>query len=126
MARLLPVLLAHPTGVALPGEPGRPCDPGAGPGPVPAGQALVGAAEAVRVAAAPQPRARAGTAFAVPARRRGGVRVRDRDHEHPAVVCVPRVLLHLALLRWMGLRGSLRGPRGPEAPGGRPSAPQPR
>ena len=126
MARLLPVLLADPAGMALPGQPGRARHPGAGPRPDPAGQAVVGAAEAVRVAAAPQPGARTGTAVAVPARRRGRVRVRHRDHEHPAVVRVPRLLLHPALLRRLGLRGRLRGARGPEVPRGDQGAARPR
>ena len=115
-ARVLPVLLAHPPGLAVPGQPGPARHPGAGAHPDPAGQAVVGAAEAVRVAAAAQPGARAGTAVAAAARRRRGLRVRHRDPQHPAVVQVPRLLLHAALLRRVGLHGRPRGARGPQEP----------
>ena len=125
-ARLLPVLLAHPPGVAVPAQPGRARHPGAGAHPDPAGQAVVGAAEAVRVAAAAQSRARAGAAVAAAARGRGGVRVRHRSPQHPAVVQVPRLVLHPALLRRLGVRGRPRGTRGPEEPDRDQGAAQPR
>ena len=114
-ARVLPLLLAHPSGLALPAQPGRARHPGADAGADPAVQALVGAAEAVRMAAAALARPPAGTGVAVPARRRGGVRVRDRDPEHPDVVQVPRVLLPAAFLRCLGVHRGLRRPRGPQA-----------
>src|SRR6185437_2439765 len=59
-ARLLPVLLAHPSRLAVPAQPGRPRHPGADPGPDPAVQAVVSAAQAVRVAAGALARAPAG------------------------------------------------------------------
>src|SRR5262249_55338248 len=93
-AEVLPVLLAHAPGLALPREPGSPRHPGPGPGPGSARQAVVGAAAAVRLAAGAVARPASGAAEPDHARGRGSVRVRHRDPRHPELLRVPVLLLH--------------------------------
>ena len=124
VARLLPVLLAHPSGVALPVNQGV---------HVTLGLVLVPILLAKLWSVLPKlfewppvrnPGARAGTAVPVPARRRGACSSSPPGSSTSSSGTCSRLVLHPALLRRLGLRGRLRGTRGPEGPHGGQGAAQ--
>lgn len=108
MARLLPVLLAHFSLLAIPAHPGRPRHAGHRPGARTAGEAVVGHPEVVRVATDPLGQPRYGAAVAAVAGRRRRLRVRHRHPQRPAPLHLPRLLLHPALLRGLGVHRRVR------------------
>ena len=114
-ARLLPVLLAGASVVAVRGHPGIARDARAGGDPDPAGQAVVGHPAAVRVAGRAQiPRTRR-AAVARPARRRSAVRVRHGHPQHPVRLPVQVLLHRRPLLRRLGVHRRVRLSRGDQA-----------